>query len=58
MVQKGKILDMEKYRIIQVLKGKGFQWLEDKNGRVKMWVKTKSPSLLNETEHVPGKRQT
>jgi len=58
MIQKGKILDMEKYRMIQILKRKGFQWLEDKNGKVKMWVKTESRSLLNETEHVPVKRQT
>ena len=40
MGEKGNIIDLDKYRIIHNLREKGYQWLEDGNGKVRVWMRT------------------
>jgi len=41
MEEKGNLIDLDKYRIIHNLREKGYQWLEDGNGKVRVWMRTK-----------------
>ena len=39
MKAKDNILSYEKFKLKQFLEIRGFEWLEDKNGKVKIWIR-------------------
>jgi len=41
MGQKGNVIDLDKYRVMYNLREKGFRWLEDSDGKVRVWMRTK-----------------
>ena len=39
---KGKILDFEKYKIKKKMESYGIEWIEDPQGKIKIWIRLKN----------------
>ena len=41
-MKKGKILDIEQYKIRKKIEATGLQWIEDKKGKFRVWIRLRN----------------
>ena len=49
---KGKILNLQEYRIKKQVEAEGLEWLEDEHGKFKIWIRLKKEPVRRSEENL------